>query len=78
MHTGPATIDFGLLERLTDQLVCSRCLKTGVRRPVMQVVSRRHQPRTLCHDCVDAIGNENPDAPRVVDFFRAWLASSWS
>jgi len=46
-----ANIDFGLLDRLTSELLCSRCLLDGVRSPVTQVVSKFHRPRTLCPTC---------------------------
>jgi hypothetical protein len=49
-----AAIDLGLLSRLTDLLLCSRCLRLGRRTPVPQVVSRRHRPRTLCPACHQA------------------------
>ena len=49
-----ARIDFGLLSRLTDLLLCSRCLRQGRQTPVPQVVSHRHRPRSLCSACRDA------------------------
>jgi len=51
MNHGHASVDLSLLERVTDQLVCSRCLLDGVRSPVTQVVSKYHRPRTLCPRC---------------------------
>lgn len=51
MTHGPANIDFGLLDCLTSELLCSRCLLDGVRSPVTQVVSKYHRPRTLCPTC---------------------------
>jgi len=51
MIHGHANIDFGLLDRLTSELLCSRCLLDGVRSPVTQVVSKFHRPRTLCPTC---------------------------
>ena len=75
MHTEPAAIDFGLLDRLTDQVVCSRCLKAGVRKPVTQVVSRRHVPRTLCPDCVEGEELRLHETGHVVDFLKAWLSA---
>jgi len=74
MPTSTATLEFGLLERLTDQLVCSRCLKSGKRRPVTQVVSNRHRPRTLCHACIESDCSMNTHTPLVLDFERAWLS----
>ncbi len=50
-----ATVSFGLIERLTGLLLCVRCLGRGVKTPVSQVVSHRHQPRALCPDCRSAV-----------------------
>jgi hypothetical protein len=46
-----AEIDRRFLTFVTDLLLCSRCLKHGVRTPVRQVISPRHRPRPLCRDC---------------------------
>ena len=56
-----ASIDFGLLSRLTHLLLCTRCLRQGRRTPVPQVLSRRHRPRTLCSACrqVERDGREH-------------------
>jgi hypothetical protein len=51
------TVDYSLLDRLTDLFVCSRCLRAGVETRVPQVVSKRHRPRTLCGDCAPAAGH---------------------
>ena len=51
MHQLRASIDFSLLERLTDELVCTRCFQAGILTPVTQVVSKHHRPKTLCQDC---------------------------
>jgi hypothetical protein len=45
------TIDFKLLRRLSHLLLCSACLRLGVRTPVPQVISPRHAPRSLCPAC---------------------------
>lgn len=57
-----ASIDFSLLERLTDQFVCSRCFRAGDLRRVTQVVSRHHRPRTLCGECLPEVSTR-PRAP---------------
>jgi len=44
-------VDYSLLERFTELLICSRCFKQKVRQPVRQLVSGRHRPLALCHDC---------------------------
>jgi len=53
MLASPDPVDYRFLAFLTDMLVCSGCLREGVRRPVRQVISRRHQPRSLCPACLD-------------------------
>lgn len=44
-------VAYGLLERSTNQLLCSHCLAAGRRTPVPQVISTRHRPRSLCASC---------------------------
>lgn len=44
-------IDYSILARFTELLICSRCFQNKVRRPVRQLVSGRHRPLALCHDC---------------------------
>lgn len=46
-----ANVDYSLLDRITNQLVCSRCFQYGILSPVTQVLSRHHRPRTLCREC---------------------------
>jgi hypothetical protein len=47
----PASVNRRFLGFLTDLLLCSRCLRAGVRRPVPQAISPRHRPLALCGDC---------------------------
>lgn len=47
-----ANIDYRLLNRLSNLVVCSRCLSNGKLTPVPQVISQRHTPRSLCSSCV--------------------------
>lgn len=51
IHADTAALELGLLERLSALIVCSCCLRHGLRTPVPQVISPRHRPRTLCPDC---------------------------
>jgi hypothetical protein len=44
-------VSFALMGRFTELLICSRCFSHKVRRPVRQVMSSRHQPLALCHNC---------------------------
>lgn len=44
-------VAYGLLDRRTNQLLCSNCLAEGRRTPVPQVISIRHRPRSLCASC---------------------------
>ena len=44
-------VSYRLLDLWSDLLLCSHCLKGGVHRPVEQVISRRHRPRSLCSAC---------------------------
>jgi hypothetical protein len=51
-----ANVDRRFLTYFSDLLLCSRCLRRGIRTPVRQVISPRHRPRSLCRNCrgVDA------------------------
>ena len=51
MTEATSNIDLRLLNHLTDLVVCSRCFRAGRLKPVVQIVSERHRPRTLCRDC---------------------------
>jgi len=44
-------VDYSLMRRLSSLLLCSRCLRHGVRRPVVQVISSRHRVQPLCPTC---------------------------
>lgn len=44
-------VDGTLLSRRTELIVCSRCLQTGRKTPIAQIISPRHGPRTLCPTC---------------------------
>jgi len=46
-----AEVDYSLLERFTELLICARCFRKHVRQPVRQLVSGRHRPLALCHVC---------------------------
>jgi superfamily II helicase len=46
-----ANIDRRFMSFLSDLLLCSRCLRHGFRTPIVQAISSRHRPRTLCRDC---------------------------
>jgi len=44
-------VDYSLLERFTELLICSGCFKKHEHQPVRQVVSGRHRPLALCPEC---------------------------
>lgn len=41
----------GFLSRLSDLIICSHCLRDGVKTPVVQVISHRHSLTSLCPAC---------------------------
>lgn len=45
------TIDYSMLDRFTELLICSRCFCKHIRQPVRQLVSNRHRPLALCQEC---------------------------
>ena len=62
MEARSARVDYGLLNRRSDQLLCSRCLKAGVRRRVVQIISARHQLQSLCPPCRESVSTAKPSA----------------
>jgi hypothetical protein len=50
MHAS-AEIDRRFMSFVTELLLCSRCLRHGVRTHVRQVISPHHRPRALCERC---------------------------
>jgi hypothetical protein len=64
-------VDYSLLERFTDLLICSRCFKRKVHHPVRQLLSSHHRPLPLCHECAGT-DTEMKRAPvvRIRDHFH--------
>ncbi len=67
MNEPAPKIDFGLLNRLTDLVICSRCFQSGRLNPVVQVVSGRHRPRTLCQDCTQQARSLEPSTVHMLN-----------
>ena len=44
-------VSYRLLERLSNLVICSRCLRAGRVTPVPQVISGRHSLTNECADC---------------------------
>jgi hypothetical protein len=44
-------VSYRLLNRLSDLVICSRCLRHGKVTPVPQVISGRHALTNECADC---------------------------
>ena len=50
-------VDYRLLNRLSNLVICSRCLRSGVVTPVPQIISGRHSLTNECAEC----RAENPE-----------------
>jgi len=50
-------VSYRLLNRLSNLVICSRCLRSGVVTPVPQIISGRHSLTNECADC----RAENPE-----------------
>jgi hypothetical protein len=60
-HQIDPKIDDRLLAHRSDLILCSRCLRQGVRTPVVQIISARHRLLPLCRHCRDnRPGRANP------------------
>ena len=44
-------VSYRLLERLSNLVICSRCLRAGRVTPVPQIISGRHSLTNECADC---------------------------
>lgn len=44
-------VDYRLLNRLSNLVICCRCLRRGKVTPVPQVISERHTLTNECTDC---------------------------
>lgn len=44
-------VDYRLLNRLSNLVICSQCLRKGKVIPVPQVISRDRKLTNLCGDC---------------------------
>ena len=50
-------VSYRLLNRLSNLVICSRCLRSGVVTPVPQIISGRHSLTNECTEC----RAENPE-----------------
>lgn len=50
-------VSYRLLDRLSNLVICSRCLRNGTVTPVPQLISGRHSLTNECADC----RSKNPD-----------------
>lgn len=46
-----STVSYELLEHFSELLICGRCFRNNVRKPVRQLISQHHRPLALCHEC---------------------------
>ncbi len=44
-------VSYKLIDRVTDLLICSRCFRRNVRKPIRAVISSRHKPMPVCDEC---------------------------
>ena len=59
-------VDYSLLERFTELLICSGCFKKHEHQPVRQLVSGRHRPLALCPECASKRQGTNPNRAPVL------------
>lgn len=48
---GKDNVSYRLLDKLSNLVICSRCLRDGVVTPVPQIISGRHALTNECADC---------------------------
>ena len=49
--TARDNVSYRLLNRLSNLVICSRCLRSGVVKPVPQIISGRHALTNECAEC---------------------------
>ena len=54
-------VSYRLLNRLSNLVICSRCLRAGKVTPVPQIISGRHSLTNECAECrAKSIGSQRP------------------
>lgn len=48
---GKDNVSYRLLDKLSNLVICSRCLRRGVVTPVPQIISGRHSLTNECAEC---------------------------
>jgi hypothetical protein len=61
-HAANQKVSYALLAGFSDLLICSRCLKQNIRKPVRQLMSVHHRPLALCHECSHEVHNDHQAA----------------
>ena len=69
---GDDKVDYRLLDRLSNLVICSTCFQAGRVTPVPQVISDRHMLQNVCADCRAA---EGASSASECDNGRAWPSS---
>lgn len=50
-HVADDNVDYRLLNRLSNLVLCSQCLRAGRVTPVPQLLSKRRRPHNVCTSC---------------------------
>lgn len=52
-------VDYRLLNRLSNLVICSCCLRRGIVTPVPQLISDRHSLTNVCSSCRHETASRN-------------------
>ncbi len=64
-------VDYRLLNKLSNLVICSHCLRSGKVTPVPQVFSQRHTPHNVCSHCQRRLtGKVRKSAGKILSFRR--------
>ncbi len=64
-------VDYRLLNKLSNLVICSHCLRSGKVTPVPQVFSKRHTPHNVCSHCQRRLtGKVRKSAGKILSFRR--------
>ena len=69
-----ANVDYRLLDRLSNLVICSQCLQVGKVTPVPQIFSPRHTPHNVCSSCrssaVPTVPDQDGFRRKIVRFLK--------
>jgi len=67
---GKDNVSYRLLDKLSNLVICSRCLRDGVVTPVPQIISGRHALTNECAECRARNPERQPHSGQLAKLLR--------